>query len=214
MTQGERELKFAIASQQDFERVAAFFPAVGPPLHQLNHYFSDQPERPDPHWSLRLRQESEPGQVPLAELTLKRGRRQTEALFEATETTVALTPSQAQKVLSPEWPEEIWGLAPLQELQQWLGLRPRLWCLGTLHNIRRRGPFQGKWVGELDMTHFPDGSLGYELEVELTSPELTIAEVMQDLAPLGSLLRPQSQTKFRRFLDRRPGKGLQESPTS
>ncbi len=182
----EQELKFKIAGPAEFERVLL---ALGPPqavLEQRNHYFAS----PSKDWALRVRDED--GEF---ELTLKLGRRQSQGYFEALEINCDLNQAQVAELLEAgAWSEELWELPPLQRLRTEFGVG-QLALLGSLHNRRHRCD-QGGWVGELDITTFPDGHVDYELEVETSQVEL----VQQALQPLAELLSEQTQTKFRRFL--------------
>ena len=189
----EQELKYQIAGPAEFEQALRF---LGPPhklLQQCNFYFSDRPDQPSPDWSLRVRSENE-----AFELTFKRGKKQAAGYFESTEVECPVDPDQAKEFLEQRvWSETLWELPPLARLRQEFGAS-RLHLLGSLRNQRHYCPQSGGWAAELDITHFPNGQIDYELEVETAE----VAAVEAALEPIRDLLTPQSKTKFRRFLER------------
>lgn len=188
----EQELKYQIAGPVVFEQVLEFLGPASEVLEQSNHYFSDRPDRPSPNWSLRVRQANE-----LFELTFKLGKKQSEGYFESTEVECPVDAEQAEELLrQPVWSESLWELPPLERLRREFAV-DRLVLLGSLRNQRRCCPQKAGWVAELDITHFPQGRIDYELEIETAE----VAAVEQALQPIRHLLTPQTSTKFRRFLE-------------
>lgn len=188
----EQELKYRIAGQVEFEKVLQFLGPVTEVLEQCNYYFSDRPDRPSPDWSLRVRQANQ-----LYELTFKLGKKQTGGYFQSTEVECPIDAEQVEELLSqPVWSESLWELPPLERLRREFGVG-RLVLLGSLRNQRHCCPQKAGWVAEMDITQFPQGRVDYELEIETAE----VAAVEAALQPIAGFLRPQTKTKFRRFLE-------------
>lgn len=202
----ERELKLAL-SEPEAERLAA---ALGPPqaiLHQRNHYLDTaQGALRRLGYGLRLREED--GR---RRLTLKGPSPSAGGMTERLELEVTVTPAYADLLLAGE---RSLGELPLpvpDALAREAGAQ-RLLVLGMIENERRvfglrlrerppDGPVEAEV--ELDRTHYPDGSVMHELEVEWPHPTAPFPEptVRALLDRAGVTWRPQTKSKLARFLE-------------
>jgi len=197
----EKELKFLIASREDFRRLRDD-PAWGTrsePERQVNHYFDSSDRRlVRARVLLRLREEG----IRVV-LTLKCGTEVRPGFFDSLEIEEEVDPGVLARAL--EEPESLVDLplAAIAELQRRFG-RPPLVVAGTLVNERVRretGVGPSNLVLEVDRLLFPDGSEAYELEIETSDPPRAEAWVHDTIIAAGVRLEPQRMTKMERFLE-------------
>jgi uncharacterized protein YjbK len=80
-----------------------------------------------------------------------------------------------------------------------LGDAPRV-DLGGFSNQRLTWDADGEHIC-LDETHFPDGRVDHEVEIETNDPERTEARWRRLLAAVAAPWRPQTKSKFFRFME-------------
>jgi uncharacterized protein YjbK len=202
----ERELKLAL-SEPDAARLAE---VLGPPqaiLHQRNHYLDTaQGTLRRLGHGLRLREED--GR---RRLTLKGPSHPAGAMTERLELEVAVTPADADLLLAGARSIGELPLPVPDALARETGPQ-RLRVLGMIENERRvfrlrlgeRPPGEPTEAEvELDRTHYPDGSVTHELEVEWPHPTAPFPEraVRALLDRAGVPWRPQTKSKLARFLE-------------
>ncbi len=208
----EKELKFRIASPEDFRRLRDD-PAWGTrsePERQVNHYFDSSDRRlVRSRILLRLREE---GNRVL--LTLKCGTEVRPGFFDSLEIEEEVAPGVLSRAL--ETPGSLTDLpfAAIAELERRAG-RLSLVVAGTLVNERVRretGVGPSRLVLEVDRLLFPDGSEAHELEIETGDPPRAEAWVRDTIIAAGVRLEPQRMTKMERFLEwlDRSGTGTRE----
>jgi uncharacterized protein YjbK len=192
----ETELKYAIRSREDYEKLRSRLSPAGEPVVQINHYFSGRPDGPLARGRamLRLRQ-AEGGFV----LAFKGGLRIRDDHFSSTEIEVPLDGEKAEAALR----EGLDAGLPLDPVSAAAALDPTpvFRAAGSSKTLRIRAPLPTGDTAELDRCSFPGGAEDFELEVETRDPEPVRRLVASLARELGLVLRPQSRTKYRRFLE-------------
>jgi uncharacterized protein YjbK len=168
----EVEIKLILENETEARALAAVLQDVGPPTRQENLYFEDPQHRfAAEGWAVRLRRTRNDGL-----LTIKGPAPQTSG-------TAFVTRGEWERPLAAgEWERLGTGGASLgsavAQLLESAGATPlppqldpaSLQPLGALTNVRVTarlpGPGAPLWA-ELDETHYPDGTVGRELELEV-----------------------------------------------
>ena len=201
----ERELKLELTEAEARRLQAACGPAERI-LIQRNTYLDTRDGcLRARHYGLRLRHERQ-GDREGYILTLKGPTRRSDAMVVRSEDEVALSATAATEILAEGLRPERAPLERLKELAEELGLA-HIVSLGSMENERTVLVLRDVPVArlELDRSRYPDGSIAYELEVELPeAAEEIVAAVRRALAAWGLPWRPQTQGKFSRFLARMP----------
>ena len=187
----ELELKLAIDSALDYQRLCEALPGFEEEKKQRNIYFDDQRQLAARRMMLRLRIEP-----PSAWLTLKIASSRREGVFDSEEIEEAVALDLAL-ALEAE-PRAIMRIdaavieesrtrceSPLQNLVEW----------GRVENRRRCYRVSSGLLVEMDETRFPDGVLRWEVEAEGDTPTLA-REFLDRIAMEGGVtLQAQTQTK-------------------
>lgn len=190
----ERELKFVLPSNEDYERVRG---ALGDPVRRLEqrNLYLDSPAFALRAARVMLRVRVDASSTVLA--IKRRIARDTSGYFQMHEQELALPhPWDGQL-------ERLLGLPLVATLRDSVTF-DALTIIGEMQNLRLCFPRQG-YLLELDRTTFPDGSVDYEIEAETDEPERVAAEISALCAAAGARIEPQTRTKYERFLQRLKG---------
>ncbi|MBT5737233.1 MAG: CYTH domain-containing protein [Planctomycetes bacterium] len=187
----ELELKLAIDSALDYQRLCEALPGFEEEKKQRNIYFDDQRQLAARRMMLRLRIEP-----PSAWLTLKIASSRREGVFDSEEIEEAVALDLAL-ALEAE-PRAIMRIdaavieesrtrceSPLQNLVEW----------GRVENRRRCYRVSSGLLVEMDETRFPDGVLRWEVEAEGDTPTLAREFLDRIAMEVGVTLQAQTQTK-------------------
>jgi uncharacterized protein YjbK len=187
----ELELKLAIDSALDYQRLCEALPGFEEEKKQRNIYFDDQRQLAARRMMLRLRIEP-----PSAWLTLKIASSRRDGVFDSEEIEEAVALDLAL-ALEAE-PRAIMRIdaavieesrtrceSPLQNLVEW----------GRVENRRRCYRVSSGLLVEMDETRFPDGVLRWEVEAEGDTPTLAREFLDRIAMEVGVTLQAQTQTK-------------------
>ncbi|MCA9522984.1 MAG: CYTH domain-containing protein [Myxococcales bacterium] len=190
----EHELKFALEDETDYERLSASLGAPHERLEQRNFYLDSPGGRlRGARVMLRVRV-TQTSSV----LALKRQlARPEDGYFRMYEEEVEL---------HHPWRGDLEVLAQIPlvtQLAHDLGIEC-LVVVGEMQNLRLCYPRES-FLLELDRTLFPDGSVDFEIEAETDEPAVVADEIAMLCASAGARFRPQTLSKFQRFLQRLKG---------
>ncbi|MEM7164354.1 MAG: methyltransferase domain-containing protein [Planctomycetota bacterium] len=197
----EREIKIALGSAEDHAKLAAALPSfIGEELQENSYWDSPDRRLTAAGIMLRLRIEGE-----AAVVTIKgQATKSADGLFQAAEHEDSIELSVAHQVNAGQLALEavqhplVAGLLAAHEivsLERW----------GTMRNRRRRYQLPDGWVAELDETHYPDGSVDWEVELEGEDPEAGRHFIQQALDGQPIAHRPQTSSKSQRLRNRLQG---------
>jgi len=187
----ELELKLAIDSVLDFQRLSEALPGFEEEKIQRNIYFDDQRQLAGRRMMLRLRIEP-----PSAWLTLKIANSRREGVFDSEEIEEAVPldlalalEAQSRAILRIdaaviEESRTRCG-SPLENMVEW----------GRVENRRRCYRVASGLLVEMDETRFPGGVLRWEVEVEGDTPALAREFLDRIANEVGVTLHAQTQTK-------------------
>lgn len=197
----EIEIKLCLESFTDYLKLLGFLGQVESEEHHVNGFFDTEDRKlAADGWALRVRVESGHGLLTLKSETSKPGvavtRDQIEVeipLGEAVDILSLRKDVMALSNASVDFVKRTWGKINVTKLAHF-------------ENTRQKKPFRigdYNYVLELDKTEFADGSVDYELELEL-SDESRI-EIVEDglrklFASLGIPFCLQTESKFARAL--------------
>ncbi|MDE0961174.1 MAG: CYTH domain-containing protein [Planctomycetota bacterium] len=187
----EVELKLAIASADDYQRLCEALPGFEDQQTQRNIYFDDQRRLADQRMMLRLRIEP-----PSATLTLKIGTSTVDGVFDSEEIEDPIRLDRAlaleaearaifriESIVIEQTRNRCEG--PLESLVEW----------GRLHNRRRRYRVTPEMLVEVDETEFPGGVLRWEVEVEGDRPDQAREWLDRLASGVGVTLQTQTLSK-------------------
>ncbi len=206
-TQGEPnleiEIKLQLASFMDYLKlIGSLSPLDGERHHVNSFYDSEDRLLSRGGWALRVRAESDRGFVTLKSIDAPLGTATVRREIEA-----EIGPAAAHRILLLQ--EEVLDLdvAPVKFIQEHFP-KIRLAKLIQFENVRSLKNYQigdYQYLFEIDKTSFSDGSVDYELEVELESQDRVVF-VENALRRLFSTLaipfEKQMESKFARALKR------------
>ncbi|MHC5039411.1 MAG: CYTH domain-containing protein [Planctomycetota bacterium] len=193
----EVELKFAIAHREDVKRLIQAFGEPQTTWEQVNHYFLGDAKGCLDRGEALLRLREFAGRAVLAFKTdlVREG-----ALFQCEETEVELDPSTASALLAGEVNPLALENPASKRAREALGEGfPRVG--GYSITQRTQIPLESGEVLEIDHSRFPGGVEDFEIEVETSDPTTTASFLRGVAGRMGIVLRPQTKTKLRRFLD-------------
>lgn len=194
----ETELKFALADREDYERILKI---LGPPRavrEQTNHYFlGDEAGILDRGEAmLRLRTVAQgPAVLAFKDRLVREG-----ALFRSREFEGALDDETSARLLAGEIDPLTLETSPASEARAVLGKGP-LRLGGVSRTKRSELVLDSDEVLEVDASTFPGGRQDWEIELETRDPASAQRHLRGLLGRMSIVLRPQTRTKFRRFLD-------------
>ena len=197
----EQELKLGLVHPEDLPRLLDTLPEPHAQILQENHYLSDPEGRTrEAGIMVRLRVETVEGSS-RALLTLKRRLKAQGGVVLSWEKEEDFPLEPARRVAA--------GLMDAMEVQQagvaWLAKALGVTSLrheGTLKNHRTVILAEG-FTLEVDESHFPDGSVDAEVEVETEDPEGARSLVRALAAGAKVALFEQERGKYTRYLQRR-----------
>jgi uncharacterized protein YjbK len=196
----EQELKLALVDAADLPRLLRALPPARDTVRQENHYLVD-PDGATRDAGVMVRLRIETGrEASQAVLTLKRRLRSEGGVFLSWEEEGPVPLDQARAVASGERAAMTLAHENIRWLSRELGVEA-LGLQGTLLNIRHVVDLEGFCL-EVDETHFPDGSVDAEVEVETDVPEVARTLVMGVAEVAGIALVDQPTGKYSRYLSR------------
>lgn len=197
----EIEIKLQLNSFTDYLKLLGFLGQAEEEEHHVNAFFDSEDRKlAREGWALRVRAENKRGLVTLKSSPLKPGLAAIRNEIEG-----EISKGLAQELIALR--RDVMSLDhPAVEFikQKWGDIT--VMKLVHFTNTRRRKPFKigdDIYTLELDKTEFSDGSVDYELEVEL--PDESVIEMVQDklqkvFNSLGIPFVPQTESKFVRAL--------------
>lgn len=201
----EVELKYVLEGEKEYQRLCSF---LAPPIaefDQVNHYFqSSDLAVPGPSGMIRVR--SERGRTLFV---VKLGGMLSGGVLSSSEFEIE-TPYGDEFYRSS--PQALWeaGNPGMEVLERKFGAKVPLVWAGRMINHRAVFRWEHGCKLEADASLFPDGYKDYEVELETAFPELHRAGLVRLLESLGIPVRPQTKTKYQRFLehcrDKAPGR--------
>jgi len=192
----EIELKYALEGEGDYRR---FCKGMGPPedeWDQINHYFhSEDCVIPGSEGVIRIREEKG-----ASVFAVKLGGLLSEALMSSREYGVPWPKDDESYRVSPGvlWNAGNQGMKILEEKH---GKRVPLVWAGQMINHRRVFTWEKRLRIEVDASLFPDGFKDFEVELETSFPERDRPRLISLLQSMDIGFRPQTKTKYHRFLE-------------
>lgn len=190
----ETELKLALATAEDYDKVRDRLPGFQDEIEQENRYYdvpSGALRAKEVLWRLR---HTASGYT----LTVKRkATRRADGLFQAVELEEPLSDSLGHEIY--EDPTR-WGSVDndiVAELREEFGPLDGVDTWGQMANRRRRYRLQDDVLVELDRTEFGPGDVEWEIEVEHTDPDRVRSLLGPHLE--GIHFQPQTRTKSERL---------------
>ena len=208
--QREIEIKLDLGSFMNYLKLMGFLGQIDSESRQQNAFFDTEDHRlAAAGWTLRVRAERDVGLV-----TLKGARSELAGATVREELETVIPRSRAIDCMNLAFDVIHLTVPPVEFVRQQFG-EVALALLVRFENVRQRKNFRlgdSDYRLEIDKTEFSDGSVDYELEVELTGAEL-IEPASDSLRKLfGSLdipYRSQPQSKFARALQKAGLRGTQ-----
>ena len=198
----EVELKLALEAPERLDALLEALPAPRTVVEQRNVYLVPAAGPPEGEpvmvrvrevWQVREAARSREALL----LTAKRRRSVDNGVFVAEEHE---QPLDAERWEAFEAGAELAGATgPVFDWLAANGLRGPWRIEGEMRNERREIPVEGYRL-EVDRTTFPDGTVDAEVEVETADPEGARVLLARLAAGAGVALRPQTLTKYARFL--------------
>ncbi|RMF83826.1 MAG: CYTH domain-containing protein, partial [Nitrospinota bacterium] len=185
----EKELKFALATVRDYQKLRDMLPNLQRVSYQTNYYF-DTPSRLLAARRIMVRVREEEGEVSLC---LKRNATVASAYFTAEELTFPLDRPTWEQVKRGEL-----ALSALSLLHRELGSLIQaepLQLLGGIETERWYFRHDGGFCIELDRIRMPDAREEYEVEVETETPESVRPLLLSLFQEQGIRWAEQTQTK-------------------
>jgi len=199
----EVEIKIQLESFTDYLKLIGFLGPIDEEEHHVNAFF-DTPERTlgANGFSLRVRSENQRGRI-----TVKSMVSQTDALSVRNEVEADIDAGLARDIVDGEGDLFEVDAEPIRRLKQRFG-ELSVDQLVRFRNTRQKKKFRlgdYEYVFEIDKTEFSDGSVDYELEIELRDQgqyDAVIDNLRRIFQSLGIPFQRQPQTKFHRALER------------
>jgi len=197
----EIEIKLHLGSFADYLKLLGFLGQVEREEHHINGFFDTEDRKlSSDGWALRIRAESDRGLVTLKSESIKPGVAVIRDEIEA-----EITRGEALDILNLR--RDVMALTndPIDFARRTWG-KISVTKLVHFENTRRKKPFKigdYSYMMELDKTEFADGSVDYELELEL--PDENRIEIVEDklrklFTSLNIPFTLQSESKFARAL--------------
>lgn len=194
----EREIKIALGSRADHDKLARGLPNFLHEAVQENSYW-DSSERvlTEAGVMLRLRVVGTEAWVTIK----RRATRDADGFFEASEDEVLVDSATARQVTDGALPlqalshplvDDLLAEYAIAHVERWGGMR----------NRRRSYQLADGWIAELDETHYPDGSVDWEVELEGDDARAGRQQIQLFLDQYAVSHRAQTATKSQRLRDR------------
>ncbi len=199
----EIEIKLNLGSFTNYLKLMGFLGQTEKEERHLNAFFDTQDRKLSAAgWALRVRAENHRGLV-----TIKSIAKETGSAFIRQEIEAEISRSEALDVLALQVDVMDLPVLPVEYLTEKLG-RLEVMILVKFENLRQKKFFKiadYTYLLEIDKTEFGDGSVDYELEVEL--PDTSRLETVEDslrrmFNSLSIPFETQSESKFARALKR------------
>ncbi|MHC4778806.1 MAG: CYTH domain-containing protein [Planctomycetota bacterium] len=194
----ETELKFILMDREDYERILKILAPPRAVKDQTNHYYLGDPagilDRGEA--MLRLRTVSHgPAVLAFKDRLVKDG-----ALFKCREIEAPLQDETAARLLAGEIDPLTLDSPPAAEARAVLG-EGTIRIGGVSRTRRSEFVLDSDEVLQVDMSTFPGGREDWEIELETHDPVSAQRRLRGLLGRSSIVLRPQTRTKVRRFLD-------------
>ncbi len=199
----EIEIKLELGSFTNYLKLIGFLGAIDREEHHVNGFFdSEDRQLAEAGWVLRIRAENDRGLVTLKSHATRRG-----AAMVRKEIEEEIRRPLAMEVVNLHLDVLSLAAAPIQFVR---GEFPDITLarLVRFNNTRQKKQFRigdYEYTLEIDKTEFSDGSVDYELEVELQ--DTSRIEIVEDglrklFSSLGILYARQDKSKYERALTR------------
>jgi len=207
----ERELKLGLNETETGRLTQLLGKPVDTAL-QLNYYL-DTPTGALRREAMMLRLrveknccETNTQTIRMAMLTLKGASSHEDELTIRSEEEVEINHEDVDRILADGLALASAPILSLRKVGPRLGIE-LVFSQGELTNLRRRFALRDNLMLDLDRTEFPDGSVDYEVEVELADSTTTLSaqarSTLRDLFNSAAVpWRPANSGKFKRWLDR------------
>ena len=199
----EIEIKLDLGSFTNYLKLIGFLGKIEHEESQLNAFF-DTEERhlAKAGWALRVRVESNRGLVTIKSISTEKG-----AAFIRQEVESQISRAEALEILNLRADVMSLAILPIEHIVSQVG-EIALSKLVQFENTRQKKLFKigdYNYILEIDKTEFNDGSVDYELELELS--DASRIDVVEDklrkmFTSLNIPFEPQSESKFARALAR------------
>ena len=199
----EIEIKLNLGSFTNYLKLMGFLGQTEKEERHLNAFFDTEDRKLSAAgWALRVRAENHRGLV-----TIKSIAKETGSAFIRQEIEAEISRSEALDILALQVDVMDLPVLPVEYLTEKLG-RLEVMILVKFENLRQKKFFKiadYTYLLEIDKTEFGDGSVDYELEVEL--PDTSRLETVEDslrrmFGSLSISFETQSESKFARALKR------------
>ncbi|RKX20357.1 MAG: hypothetical protein DRP51_05835 [Candidatus Zixiibacteriota bacterium] len=198
----EIEIKLDLQKEENYNRLIERFQITNKPARQENYFFdSENMDLSKNGWALRLRIEKNKSSLSLKGTTSQSSGGL--AIRDEIEISISdeIARKQAENGLREGWfPDEITHI--IQPIVSTGNLAPRLHFINDRHRVNYSGG-DIELLFEIDRTEFADGSIDYELEIELKNQLLyqkALAEVIAFLDSVQIVTVFQKRSKFARAL--------------
>jgi uncharacterized protein YjbK len=197
----EIEIKLNLESFTNYLKLMGFLGRIEHEEHQLNAFFDTEDRRlAKLGWALRVRVESTIGLVTIKSISSEHG-----AAVIRQEVEAQIPRSDAMEILGLRRDLMSLDILPIEHIRSKAG-KISVARLAQFENVRQKKIIKigdDTYILEIDKTEFNDGSVDYELELELSDPSRI--EVVEDhlrklFASLDIPYQPQPQSKFARAL--------------
>lgn len=197
----EIEIKLDLVSFTNYLKLIGFLGKIEQEEHHLNVFFDTEDRLISKNgWALRVRAESKRGLVTIKSIPTKEGLAVVRQEIEA-----EIDKEQAITIINSNADVMDLDIMPIQFIKDKIGYFS-LKKLVTFENIRQKKVFRlgdNNYFLEIDKTEYNDGSIDYELELELQNSLLleTIEDRLRKIfISLDIPFKIQTQSKFHRAL--------------
>jgi uncharacterized protein YjbK len=192
----EQELKFALPDRDAYQAALRVF-GPGETRELVNHYFRGDAQGRLDRGEAMVRLRTAGGRAWLA---YKSGLVREGALFRCREEEDEIAPPLAEAILEGAQDPLALPLPSARAAREALGASP-LRVAGCSRTRRTAVRLPDGDLAEIDRSTFPGGAEDWEIEIETSDPAGSERALRRLLGPPGIVLRPQTKTKYRRFLE-------------
>jgi uncharacterized protein YjbK len=197
----EIEIKLNLASFTNYLKLIGFLGQIEQEEHHLNVFFDTENRSiSNIGWALRVRAESNRGLVTIKSIPTKEGLAVIRQEIES-----EITKEQSLAIINSNSDIMSLDIMPIQFIKDKIG-NVSLQKLVMFENIRQKKVFRlgdNNYILEIDKTEYNDGSVDYELELELkdNAPLETIEDQLKKIfISLDIPFKIQTESKFHRAL--------------
>ncbi|HOP05997.1 MAG TPA: CYTH domain-containing protein [candidate division Zixibacteria bacterium] len=197
----EIEIKLDLGAFTNYLKLLGFLGQIDKEERQLNAFFDTEDRQlAKSGWALRARAENDRGLVTIKSIAVEEG-----DAFIRQEIEAEISRGEVLDILALQRDVMAMNVIPVQYLKEKVG-ELDVMILVKFENVRQRKSFKigdYNYILEIDKTEFSDGSVDYELEVELTDTnrlETVVDSLRKIFESLGIPYLRQTESKFARAL--------------